>query len=480
MKKNNYQLPSLQLAKHRNKKIELNRENFVLSEHTIDLGKNKKYFIKTHGCQANERDSETICGIMDDMLFEQVFNEEEADVILINTCAIRKNAEDKVFGEIGAMKHLLRNNPNLIIGLCGCMAQEEQVVNLLLQKYPQVSLIFGTHNIHRLPDLLYDVLSNKNKVVEVFSIQGEVIEQLPVKRFTKTKAWVNIMYGCDKFCTYCIVPFTRGKERSRTVEDVLDEVKTLKAEGYVEVTLLGQNVNAYGKDLNIEGGFAYLLEEVAKIGIPRVRFTTSHPWDFSDEMIDVISRYDNIMKSIHLPVQSGNSDILKIMGRRYSVDDYKHLVDRIIKKIPNAILTTDIIVGFPNETEEQFQDTLDLYDYCQFALAYTFVYSPREGTPAAKMVDNVSEIEKSERLQRLNKKVGDYANKSNSVFKGKILNVLVDGLSKRNDKVYSGYSEENKLVNFTANCVEIGSIVQVEIIEAKTWSLDGIMVEKVD
>lgn len=316
-------LPNLKDAQVRTtKEAVIEKSLFQIPEQIRLLGQGKKYYLRTYGCQANERDSETLAGILEEMNFTAVEHPEDADLILMNTCAIRKNAEDKVLGEIGSLKRLKRKKPDLLFGLCGCMAQEEDVVAKLLETYRHVNLIFGTHNIHRLPELLYDVMVNGNRSVEVLSKEGDVIENLPVRRFGKHKAWVNIMYGCDKFCTYCIVPYTRGKERSRMMEDILEEVRILKAEGFKEITLLGQNVNSYGKDLHMEGGFAGLLEETAKIGIERIRFTTSHPWDFTDEMIDVIARYDNIMPFIHLPVQSGDSDILKIMGRRYTREQY--------------------------------------------------------------------------------------------------------------------------------------------------------------
>lgn len=477
-KNNNFRLPSLRDAQIRTKEtVKIEHNLFKLPEPTRNLGVGRKFFLRTYGCQANERDSETITGILLQMGFTKTDNEEEADFILLNTCAVRKNAEDKVLGELGMLKKLKTKNPDLMFGLCGCMAQEEEIVQLLLKKYPQVDLIFGTHNIHRLPELLYNAMMTKEKTVEVYSKEGEVIENLPVQRFGQHKAWVNIMYGCDKFCTYCIVPYTRGKERSRLMDDILAEIQELKDAGYKEVTLLGQNVNAYGKDLQLENGFATLLEEVAKIGIPRIRFTTSHPWDFTDEMIDVIAKYDNIMPAIHLPVQSGNSDMLKIMGRRYTSEDYKSLYNRIITKMPNCTFSTDIIVGFPNETEQQFQDTLDMVDYCKYDLAYTFIYSPREGTPAAKMEDNVPMDVKSERLQRLNEKVGLYSNMNNQKYLGKVVKVLVDGFSKKNDQVYSGYSEENKLINFTGKNIQEGDIVKVLITDVKSWSLNGEVVE---
>lgn len=478
-KNNNFRLPSLKEAQIRTKEtVKIEHNLFQLPEPTRNLGVGRKFFLRTYGCQANERDSETIAGILLQMGFTRTKSEEEADFILMNTCAVRKNAEDKVLGELGMLKKLKMQNPDLLFGVCGCMAQEEEIVQLLLKKYPQVDLIFGTHNIHRLPELLYNAMMTKEKTVEVYSKEGEVIENLPVQRFGKHKAWVNIMYGCDKFCTYCIVPYTRGKERSRLMDDILIEIQELKDAGYKEVTLLGQNVNAYGKDLALTNGFATLLEEVAKIGIPRIRFTTSHPWDFTDEMIDVIAKYDNVMPAIHLPVQSGNSDMLKIMGRRYTSEEYKSLYDRIIAKMPNCSFSTDIIVGFPNETDQQFQDTLDMVDYCKYDLAYTFIYSPREGTPAARMEDNVPADVKSKRLQQLNEKVGYYSNLNNQKYLNKVVKVLVDGFSKKNNEVYSGYSEENKLINFTGNNVQEGDIVKVFIKDVKSWSLNGEVVEE--
>lgn len=467
-------LPDLKAAQVRTKQeVEVKHEQFFVPEDLQHLGIGKHYYLRTYGCQANERDGETIAGILEAMSFTQTMVLEEADFILLNTCAVRKNAEDKVLGELGSLKRLRKTNPDLIFGMCGCMAQEEEIVSTVLEKYPHVDLIFGTHNIHNLPKLLSQAMLAHEKTVEVFSKEGDVVENLPVKRFGTHKAWVNIMYGCDKFCTYCIVPYTRGKERSRTMKDVIDEVKILIEEGYKEVTLLGQNVNSYGKDLNIEGGFARLLEETAKTGIPRIRFTTSHPWDFSDEMIDVIARYDNIMPFIHLPVQSGDSDMLKIMGRRYTIEQYKELFDQICARIPNCAFSTDIIVGFPNETKEQFAHTLDIVNYCKFDNAYTFIYSPREGTPAAVMEDNVPFAEKQERLAQLNELVNHYANIKNQAYQDQVVTVLVDGPSKKNPNIYSGYTETNKLVNFTCDHVNPGDLIQVKITDCKTWSLNG-------
>ena len=471
-------LPDLREAQKRTKnEVEFQTAQFSIPYEILNLGRGKKYYLRTYGCQANERDSETIAGIMEELGYEVTSDVEVADVILLNTCAVRKNAEDKVIGEIGALKRLFKDRPELILGVCGCMSQEEEIVNLLLEKHRHVNLIFGTHNIHRLPELLYKVYHG-GKTVEVFSKEGEVIENLPVRRFGKHKAWVNIMYGCDKFCTYCIVPYTRGKERSRRLEDILTEVRILKEEGYKEVTLLGQNVNAYGKDLGMVQGFAELLRETAKIGIPRIRFTTSHPWDFTDEMVDVLGEFENIMPFVHLPVQSGDDAMLKIMGRKYSREQYLRLFHRIEATVPNCAFSTDIIVGFPNETDEQFRQTLSLVEECKFDNCFTFIYSPREGTPAARMVDNVAMEEKQQRLHELNVVWNKHAKHKNEAYIGQVVEVLVDGHSKKNANVYSGYTKTNKLVNFTGENLEAGEFVMVKITDAKTFSLDGEMVKE--
>lgn len=469
-------LPDLKEAQKRTKNTIDRIDSFNIPDQARMLGRDKKYYISTYGCQANERDSETLAGILDEMGFEQSDSPEHVDVILINTCAIRQNAEEKVLGEIGNFKRLYRENKDLIIGVCGCMAQEEGLVDTLLTKYPQVRLLFGTHNLQELPSMLYECMVEHKKVVKIYSKEGEVYENLPVHRFGEYKAWVNIMYGCDKFCTYCIVPYTRGKQRSRTMEEILKEVHELKDAGYKEITLLGQNVNAYGKDMENGVNFATLLEEVAKIGIERVRFTTSHPWDFSDEMIDIIAKYDNIMPFVHLPLQSGDDEVLKLMGRRYTKASYLALFDQIVKKIPNVAVSTDIIVGFPNESDEQFEHTLDIVRYCKFDNAFTFIFSARPGTPAARMSDCIDMETKRKRLALLNETWNAYALEKNKAYEGKIVKVLVDGFSKKNGNVYSGYTETNKLVNFTGENIKPGDIVEVEIKTGKTFSLDGIAV----
>ena len=466
--------PSLSEARRRTKDgVSFEYTLFSVDEDLKRLGIGKKYFIRTYGCQANERDGEHMAGILEEMKFQKTDDIEQADVILFNTCSIRENANNKVFGDLGNIKHLKQSNPDIIIGLSGCMAQEEVVINKVLESYHQVDLIFGTHNIYRLPQLLAQAILSKERTIEVYSHQGDIIENLPSTRAMSHKAWVNIIFGCDKFCTYCIVPFTRGKERSRKLEDVIEEVEALKEQGYKEVTLLGQNVNAYGRDLDMEDGFASLLSEVAKTGIDRVRFMTSHPWNFTEGMISAMAENNNIMPYLHFPLQSGNDDILRAMGRRYTQAEYLEVVHKLKSRIPNLAITTDIIVGFPNETEEQFEDTLRVYDEVQYDLAYTFIYSAREGTIAANLEDNVSLVDKKQRLYRLNEKVQFYSHKNNQQYFDTEVEVLVDGPSKKNPEVYSGYTKHNKVVNFPKGDAEIGQLRKVRINEAKSWFLVG-------
>lgn len=466
-----YKLPNLNCARKRSKD-DVNRTSFNIDDSLLHIGNNKHYLIMTHGCQANERDSENIAGLLECIGYTKTNDKALADIVIINTCAIREGAEDKVYGEIGALKRYKNTNPNLIIGICGCMAQEERTVNTILNSYRQVDLVFGTHNINQLPRLINNINESHKRSIEVLSYEGEVVEDMPSVRTSKYKASVNIMYGCDKFCAYCIVPYTRGKERSRLLDDVVKEVKELVDNGYKEVTLLGQNVNAYGKDINKGYDFSDLLEEVAKTGIQRIRFLTSHPWDFNDRMIDTIKKYSNIMPYIHLPLQSGSTNVLKRMNRRYTKETYKELFDKLKANLPNFAFTTDIIVAFPGESEEDFKDTLDMVDYCKYDNAFTFIFSPREGTPAYNYENPLTQEEKNRRLQTLNEKVAYYANLNSKKFENKIVEVLVDGPSKKNKEVFSGYIPEGKLVNFKGNCKE-GDIVKVKITEALSFSLNG-------
>lgn len=473
-----YMPPSLKDAKKRGKE-DVKYEGFSIPEEFRGMGEGRKFYIRTYGCQMNEHDTEVMAGIFMALGYEPTDGVEDANVILLNTCAIRENAENKVFGELGHLKTLKKERPDLLLGVCGCMSQEESVVNRILKVHPFVDMIFGTHNIHRLPNILNEAYLSKEMVIEVWSKEGDVIENLPKVRKGNIKGWVNIMYGCDKFCTYCIVPYTRGKERSRRPEEIIHEVRQLAAQGYKEITLLGQNVNAYGKDFeDMKYGLGDLMDEIRKIDIPRIRFTTSHPRDFDDHLIAVLAKGGNLLDHIHLPVQSGSTDVLKIMARKYTREHYLELVRKIKEAMPNASLTTDIIVGFPNETEEQFEETLSLYREVEFDSAYTFIYSPREGTPAAKMEDNVPLEVKKERLQRLNALVNETSAKKLKEYEGKIVNVLVEGESKKNPDVLSGYTEKSKLVNFRAPKSAIGQIVKVKITKAKTWTLNGEMIEE--
>jgi tRNA-2-methylthio-N6-dimethylallyladenosine synthase len=475
-----FQPPSLNDAKKRGKEeIQVHYEQAV-PEELRGMGNGKRYLIRTYGCQMNEHDTEVMKGLLEDMGYESTEDKQEADIILLNTCAVRENAEDKVFGELGHLKHLKTEKPSLILGVCGCMSQEESVVNRIMQKHSFVDLIFGTHNIHRLPHLVKEAYFSKEMVVEVWSKEGDIIENLPKKR-EGIKAWVNIMYGCDKFCTYCIVPYTRGKERSRRPQDVLAEVRDIARQGFKEITLLGQNVNAYGKDFDdIDYSFADLMDDIRKIDIPRVRFTTSHPRDFDDHLIEVLAKRGNLVEHIHLPVQSGNSDILKKMSRKYSREHYLELARKIKEAIPDVMLSTDIIVGFPGETEEHFQDTLSLVREVGYDMAYTFIYSPRDGTPAASMEDNVPEEVKRERLKRLNDLLAVISREKNEALKDEVLEVLVEGESKNNPDVLSGRTRTNKLVHFTGSKDLIGTFVQVKITEPQTWLLKGVIVEMIE
>lgn len=473
MKKTDYKLPELNKARKR-----LHNEteiiHYELDEKFLTMGDGLTYIIQTHGCQANLADTEKLSGLLETAGFKKTNAEEEADVIIINTCAIRENAEKKVFGEIGRLKHLKMKNPDVIIAIGGCMPQEEVVVERLLKTYRQVDIIFGTHNLHQFLSFLYQAKVEKKRVVDVRSFEGDIIEDVPTARDHRFKAWVNIMFGCDEFCTYCIVPYTRGKERSRRPENIVDEVKELIAKGYQEVTLLGQNVNSYGLDFeDITYHFSDLLKELSALDIPRIRFTTSHPKDFNSETIDILATGKNLMPYIHLPVQSGSNKILKAMNRKYTKESYLAVVKEIKEKIPGVSLTTDIIVGFPGETEEDFLDTLDLVRQVGYEGAYTFVFSPRKGTPAATYEDTTLMEEKKQRLYRLNDLINEGFAAGNARFVGETVPVLVEGKSKTNEDFYSGYTPHNKLVHFEATEDNVGKIINVKITEAKTWSLHG-------
>ncbi|MDI3256313.1 MAG: tRNA (N6-isopentenyl adenosine(37)-C2)-methylthiotransferase MiaB [Kyrpidia sp.] len=438
-----------------------------------EVGRGKRFLIKTYGCQMNEHDSEIMAGMLREMGYRPAGSVDEADLILFNTCAVRENAEDKVFGEIGRLKPLKRRHPELLLGLCGCMAQEEKVRHFVRDTFPYVDLVFGTHNLHLLPELVVQAMASQETVFAVWDRPGQVVENLPKLRKEGVKAWVNIQYGCNKYCTYCIVPFTRGRERSRLPEDVVAEVEQLAAEGFKEVTLLGQNVNDYGLDLGTVD-FADLLRRVAKVGgIQRVRFTTSNPWNFTDKLIDAVASEEAICEHVHLPVQSGNNRILKRMNRGYTREAYLELVERIRAKIPGVSLTTDIIVGFPGESEEDFQDTLDLVREVKFDNAFTFLYSRRPGTAAARMKDETPPEEKKDRLRRLNELQAAISREYHEKLVGKAVEVLVEGESKTNPDVLAGRTRTNRLVLFRGPRTLIGRLTPVRIVEAQTWLLWG-------
>lgn len=463
-------VPDLMVAKDRSK--------VDVKEKKLDLDikpffKGKKYFLRTYGCQMNVHDSEEIKYYLESLGYTAVDVLEDADIVILNTCAIRENAKDKVFGYLGRCKHLKKTKRDLIIAITGCLMQQPKEIEEIHNRHKYIDIIVGTHNLNELPSMIINANQKHSQEIEVYSNNDIVFENVKYNRDSKFSAWINIIYGCDKFCTYCIVPYTRGRERSRKIEEILDEVRDLKNKGYLEITLLGQNVNAYGKDLNLGYDFATLLEEVAKIGIPRIRFVTSHPWNFTDKMIDVIAKYDNVMPYVHLPIQSGSDEILKKMNRKYTIDEYKKLFDEIKSKVKNVSITTDIIVGFPNESDEDFQKTLDIVNYCKYDGAYTFIFSPRDGTPAAKMVDTIPIEIKEQRLYKLNELVNKYSLESNEKLVGNVEKVLVVDKSEKDDSKVFGYTESMKLVNFVGSSELIGKIINVKIIDAKSFSLDG-------
>ena len=449
--------------KNENKYIELNEDYKKVFD-------GKKYFLRTYGCQMNVHDSEAISSYLETLGFTKTDNIEESNVVVLNTCAIRENARDKVVGFLGKCKYLKKGRDDFKVILTGCMCEQPDFIDLVTEKNKFVDIVIGTHNIHELPKLLME--HNGKQEIEVYSSSDEVIEGMNYNRDSLYTAWVNIMYGCDKFCTYCIVPYTRGRERSRKKEDIINEVIDLKNKGYKEVTLLGQNVNAYGKDIG--ESFADLLECVAKTGIDRIRFVTSHPWNFTDSMIDIIAKYDNIMPYIHLPLQSGSTSILKRMNRRYTKEEYLSLFNKMKERIPGVSITTDIIVGFPNETEEDFKETLEVVNTCKYDGAYTFIYSPRVGTPAARMKDDVPMDVKEKRLQELNELVNHYSNINNQKLLNKTVKVLVLGISDKDPEKVYGYTDTFKLVNISNAIDRIGNIIDVTITDAKSFSLDGI------
>ncbi len=472
MKRNEHKDPSISNI---NEIINTLKENNRFYE--IETGIEKKYLIETYGCQMNEHDSEKLEGFLTQMGYGKTDDRKNADLIIFNTCCVRENAELKVYGKLGALKHLKRKNEDLIIAVCGCMMQQDHVVKYIQKTYPHVDLIFGTHNLHNFPFLLEKTLNHKEAIVDVWSEEGEIIEGLPVNRRYGIKSFVNIMYGCNNFCSYCIVPYTRGRERSREISEIISEINDLVSKGSKEVMLLGQNVNSYGKTLENEVDFADLLEEVVKVpGIERIRYMTSHPKDLSDKLIDTMVKYSKICNHIHLPLQAGSNKVLKEMNRKYSKEDYLKIVESIKEKIPGISITTDIIIGFPNETEEDFKETLEVAKLVEFDSAFTFLYSIREGTPAAKIAGQVPDDVKKDRFQRLKKQIDTIAYKNNQRLLHQEVSVLVEGKSKKNDEILTGRTQTSKTVNFPGEPSLIGKLVTVKITAAKTYSFDGIVI----
>ena len=474
-------LPSLNDARKR-RTSQILIKDFYLDPKYINLGVGKYYMLKTYGCQGNLADSEKIAGILESLGYTKTESELQADFVLFNTCAIRENAEERVYGELGRFQQFKKKKTDMIIGICGCMPQEEKTIVSIKKKFPQINIVFGTHNISSIPEYLYDVINNQKKVIEVLSVEGDIYENIPVIRDHPKKAWVNIMYGCDEFCTYCIVPYTRGTERSRKPEAIIKEVEQLAKDGYIEVTLLGQNVNAYGKDFkDIDYTFANLLRDLNKTSIKRIRYTTSHPRDLDDATIEAMALGGNIMPHLHLPVQSGNNEVLRRMNRKYTKEAYLEKINKLKKAIPDISFTTDIIVAFPGETEEQFLDTVELVKEVGYDGAFTFIYSPREGTPAAKLENLLTDEEKHHRLNTLNSYVNDSALKGHLKYENKVVEVLVEGPSKNNENILTGYTKQNMLVNFEdnrENKCQIGDLVNVKVTKAYSWHLFGEVIDE--
>lgn len=434
----------------------------------------KKYYIQTFGCQMNEHDSEIIAGLLEEIFFIATDKIDDADLILLNTCCIREKAENKVLSMLGELEKNIKEKPDLIIGVCGCMIQQKNIIPKILHASPHVSLLFGTNNMHNIGMYVQKIMEDHKPIFVIDENDSNPDLQLPAHRLFSFKAFVNITYGCNNFCTYCIVPYVRGRERSRRKEDIINEVKKLVRDGVIEITLLGQNVNSYGNDFDTPVSFAELLRAIDEIdGIKRIRFMTSHPKDFSKELIDVIKNSRHICHSLHLPIQSGSNTILKKMNRKYTREHYLKIVELIRKSLPDVALTTDIIVGFPNETEEEFNDTLDLVEKVGFDNAFSFIYSKREGTVASTFEDTLSLEVKKERLQKLNQSLSKWSAERNKKYENQLVEVLTEGVSKNNNNMLSGRTDTGKTVIFEGNEEFIGKIVQVKITSTQTWILKG-------
>lgn len=459
------------------------QEQYIEKVKNINKGKNLKYTILTMGCQLNENDSEKLCGMLEKMGYTRTGNQKEADLALFNTCCVRENAEDKLFGKLGELKRI-KEEKGIIIAIGGCMMQEKHITDKIKESYPFVDILFGTHTLHKFPEDLYKSIEEKRKLEDILDIEGKIYEGLPIKRNSNIKASVTIMNGCNNFCTYCIVPYVRGRERSRDPKDIINEVRDLAKQGYKEITLLGQNVNSYlrverEKGITFEeyegvNSFATLLRAINKInGIERIRFVSPHPKDFTDDVIQAIKECDKVCKLVHLPLQSGNTKVLKEMNRKYTKEQYLELVEKMKREIPNLTLSTDIIVGFPGETDEEFEDTLDVVRKVKFEQVYMFIYSRRVGTPGDRMENQIPENIKHKRFDRLKALVESQIEENNQKYIGTIQKVLVEGESKNNDKMLTGRTDSNKVVIFEGDKELKDQIIDLKIVSEHMWYLKG-------
>ena len=459
------------------------QEEYIKKVKKINQDKNLKYTILTMGCQLNENDSEKLCGMLEKMGYTKTEKQNDADLALFNTCCVRENAEDKLFGKLGELKRL-KEQKGIIIAIGGCMMQEKHITDKIKESYPFVDILFGTHTLHKFPEDLYKVIEEKRKLEDILDIDGKIYEGLPIKRDSKIKASVTIMNGCNNFCSYCIVPYVRGRERSRQPRDIIEEVKKLAKEGYKEITLLGQNVNSYlrverEKNIPFEeyqgvNSFATLFRAINKIdGIERIRFISPHPKDFTDDVIEAIADCEKVCKLVHLPLQSGNTKVLKEMNRKYTKEQYLNLVEKMKNKIPNLTLSTDIIVGFPGETDEEFEDTLEVVEKVRFEQVYMFIYSRRVGTPGDKMQNQIPEDIKHKRFDKLKALVESQIEENNKKYIGTTQKILVEGESKNNSNMLSGRTESNKVVIFEGSKELIDKIINIKIISQHMWYLKG-------
>ncbi len=460
-----------QIAEQQRFIMKLREEN---ARRAQEIGHAPLALTETYGCQQNENDTERIRGMLRDAGFEFTDDANKADVVIYNTCAVRENAEQKVFGRLGILKHIKEKRRDMIIGVCGCMVQQEHITEKIKKVHDHVDLVFGTHALYKMPSLLYKAMTEKKTVVDIAASDGAIAEELPIMRSDANKAWVSVMYGCNNFCSYCIVPYVRGRERSREPKTIIAEVKELVKSGCSEISLLGQNVNSYGKDLETDIDFADLMRAVNDIdGVRRIRFMTSHPKDLSDKLINTIAQCGKVCKQLHLPFQAGSDKVLRQMNRGYTKAEYLEKIEKVKKAVPNISLSTDVIVGFPTETNEDFEDTLDVLRKAEFDNIFSFIYSRREGTPAAKLDFVLTEEEIHRNFNRLLDTQNEISLKKNTEYVGRVEEILVDGVSKNDENMLSGRCDSSKIVNFKGDKSLIGKYINVRITEAHTWSLNG-------